>query len=107
VLFYAKETGMKNLEAVKKLAKDLRRESPRDPSEELGGFPKAARCVDKCRATLTGMQGDYVYGCPMDRGFLSSVGLGVEEFKQFVATGASDEDIDRFIRERAGAPATR
>ena len=96
---------MKDLEAVKKLAKDLRREEPRDPSEELGGYAKAARCVDKCRATLVGQQGEFLYGCPMDRGFLSSAGIGVEEFKQFVGTGATDEQIDKFIRERAAQAA--
>jgi hypothetical protein len=94
---------MKNLEAVKKLAKDLRREEPRDASEELGGYSKAARCVDKCRATLVGQQGEFIYGCPMDRSFLSAAGIGVEEFKQFVATGASDDAIDKYLREKAPA----
>ena len=92
---------MKNLEAVKKLAKDLRREEPRDPSEKLGGFEKAARCVDKCRATLVGQQGDFIYGCPMDRSFLDRAGVGVEEFKQFVATGASDSELEAWLQERA------
>lgn len=92
---------MKNLEAVKKLAKDLRKEEPRDPSEELGGFAKAARCVDKCRATLVGWEGEFIYGCPMDRSFLSAARIGVEEFKQFVATGADDEKIATFISEHA------
>ena len=94
---------MKDLEAVKKLAKDLRREEPRDPSEKLAGFEKAARCVDKCRATLVGQQGDFVYGCPMDRSFLGRVGVGVEEFKQFVATGVSDQEIETWLAERTKA----
>ncbi|HEY6225539.1 MAG TPA: DUF5069 domain-containing protein [Verrucomicrobiae bacterium] len=98
---------MKDLEAVRKLAKDLRREEPRDPSEELGGFAKAARCVDKCRATLVGQQGEFIYGCPMDRSFLSAAGIGVEEFKQFVATGVTDEQIDQYIRQRAPQAATK
>lgn len=90
---------MKNLEAVKKLAKDLRREEPRDPTERLAGFPKAARCVDKCRATLVGWQGDFVYGCPMDRSFLEPIGIGVEEFKQFVATGADDAEVEKWLQQ--------
>jgi hypothetical protein len=49
------------------------------------------------------MEGEYVYGCPMDRSFLSEAGIGVEEFKQFVATGVSDEEIDRWLREKAPA----
>jgi hypothetical protein len=93
------------LEAVKKLAKDLRRQEPRSSSEVLGGFERAARSLDKCRATLVGWQGDYVYGCPMDRTFLKEAGIGVEEFKQFVATGASDEEVARWIGERAPANA--
>ena len=91
---------MKNLDAVKKLAKNLRSEEPRDPAEKLAGFEKAARCVDKCRATLVGWQGDFIYGCPMDRSFLDRAGVGVEEFKQFVATGVSDQEIEKWLAER-------
>lgn len=92
---------MKDLEAVKKLARDLTREEPRDPSEKLAGFEKAARCVDKCRATLVGQQGDFIYGCPMDRSFLDRAGVGVEEFKQLVATGATDGEVEKWLEERA------
>ncbi len=56
-----------NLARVKELARDLRTEEPRPPYEELGGFPMAARCLDKCRASLLGWQGDFTYGCPLDR----------------------------------------
>ena len=91
---------MKDLETVKKLARDLRREEPRDPSEKLAGFEKAARCVDKCRATLVGQQGDFIYGCPMDRSFLDRAGVGVEEFKQFVASGVTDEQVEKWLQER-------
>ena len=99
---------MKNLEAVKKLARDLRSEEPRNPSEKLAGFEKAARCVDKCRATLVGQQGEFIYGCPMDRSFLSSAGIGVEEFKQFIATGATDNEIETWLQQhsKTARPAT-
>jgi hypothetical protein len=93
-----------NTEKVKKWAKDLRKEEPRPPSEELGGFELAARCVDKCRASLLGWQGDFQYGCAMDREFLDSAGINVDEFKEFVATGASDEEVDRWIKEHATEP---
>jgi hypothetical protein len=93
----------KNLEAVKRLAKDLRKEEPRSPQEELGGFQLAARCIDKCRATLVGSQGDYMYGCPMDQRFLAEAGIGAEELKYFVATGASDDEIANWIQEHAHA----
>jgi hypothetical protein len=98
---------MKDLEAVKRWAKDLRSESPRDPEEELGGFPGAARCVDKCRATLLGWQGEYMYACPMDQQFLNAAGIGANELKQFVATGASDDEVAQWIEEHAHASASR
>jgi hypothetical protein len=96
----------KSFEAVERWAKDLRSESPRDPEEELGGFAGAARCIDKCRATLLGWQGEYVYACPMDQRFLTAAGIGANELKSFVATGASDDEISRWIHEHAPAGAT-
>src|SRR5687768_9698502 len=90
-----------NMEAVKRQAKDLRRQEPRSPEEELGGFRLAARCLDKCRATLTGMAGDFTYGCPMDQQFLTAAGIDQEDFKNFVATGASDEQVAEWIEEHA------
>lgn len=93
----------KNLDAVKRLAKDLRKEEPRSAQEELGGFELAARCVDKCRATLVGQQGDFMYGCPMDQQFLRAAGIGAEELKAFVATGATDDEVATWIEEHAHA----
>ena len=95
----------KNREAVKRWAKDLRKELPRGAEEELGGFPGAARCIDKCRATILGWHGDYVYACPMDQRFLDAAGIGANELKSFVATGASDEEVVSWIEEHATAPA--
>src|SRR3954454_14906971 len=93
-----------NLEKVKELAKDLRKEEPRSTYEELGGFQMGARCLDKCRASLLGWQGDFKYNCPMDQEFLSEAGLDAEEFKEFVATGATDEEVEQWIQEHAHAP---
>ncbi|EEF61868.1 DUF5069 domain-containing protein [Pedosphaera parvula] len=94
-----------NLDKVKKMARDLRQEEPRSPDAELGGHQLAARCLDKCRATLVGWQGDFKYGCPMDREFLDDTGLDVQEFKDYVATGATDKEVDAWIREHANARA--
>lgn len=89
-----------DLEAVRKHAINLNQREPREPSAELAGFPRAARCLDKCRATLLGLQGDYDYACPMDQIFLKAAGIRAEDFKTFVATGASDEEVARWIEGR-------
>ena len=95
----------KDLDAVRRLARDLRKEPPRSEAEELGGFREAARCIDKCRATLVGWQGEYVYGCSLDQRFLSAAGIGANELKAFVATGAPDDEVANWIGQHARAPA--
>lgn len=90
-----------NLDAVKELAKDLGREEPRPPDEKLGGFPLAARALDKCRASLAGTAGDFQFNCPMDQQFFAASGIDAQDFRGFVASGASDEDVAGWIREHA------
>lgn len=89
------------------LAKDLRKEEPRHASEELAGFEGAARCLDKCRASLAGWQGEYQYGCPMDQMFFEEAGIDKKEFKHFVATGATDAEVEQWLKEHAGRTVSR
>jgi len=95
------ETNRGKLE---KLATDLRKTEPRDASNELGGFQGAARALDKCRATLLGWNGEYKYACPLDQMFFQEAGIDADEFKSVVATGASDSEVEGWLREHAGAP---
>ena len=65
-----------DLEKVKRLAKDLRTAYPRSPREKLGGYVIAARCVDKCRAFLLGMNGEYNYWpCSLASQWFSFTGI--------------------------------
>jgi hypothetical protein len=89
-----------NLEKVKLLARDLRngKEFPRSPREKLGGYVIAARCVDKCRAFLLGMNGEYNYWpCSLASQWFSFTGITPEQVKDVVGTGASDEEIANWI----------
>ena len=92
---------MENLERVKQLARDLRKEEPRPAHEELGGESHAARCLDKCRATLVGWNGEFQFGCPMDQHFFQETGIKSGEFRDLVATGATDDEVGRWIEQRA------
>ena len=94
-----------NKEKLEKLTVDLRHQEPRLASEQLAGFDGAARCLDKCRASLLGKAGDYTFGCPMDQAFFSGSGINKEEFKDFVAGGASDDEVEAWIEEHAHARA--
>ena len=87
-----------DLEKVKRLAKDLRKSYPRSPREKLGGYVIAARCVDKCRAFLLSMNGEYNYWpCSLAGQWFSFTGITPEQFKDVVATGASDEELATWI----------
>ncbi|MDX1951779.1 MAG: DUF5069 domain-containing protein [Verrucomicrobiota bacterium] len=98
-----KEAKDFNVEGVRKLARNLEREEPRSSEEKLGGFRIAARTLDKCRATLVQQQGDYMFGCPMDRQFFRESGINQQEFENLVATGASDEEVSKWIEEHAAS----
>ena len=86
---------------LKVLAKDLSKDFPRSPRETLAGYVIAGRTLDKCRATLIGTKGEYHFDCPLDNIFFGFAGIVSEEFKAFVGTGASDEEVAKWIEEKA------
>lgn len=90
---------MDSKEKLKMLAKDLSKEFPRSPREMIGGYVIAARAVDKCRADLAGTIGEYHSGCPLDEMFLEFAGISFGQFREFVATGANDQEIGDWIRK--------
>jgi len=89
----------KNLEKVKLLARDLRdgKQFPRSPRATLAGYVLAARAVDKCRAVLVGLEGEYHSNCPLDQRWLKFAEIDYDDFRAFVATGATDEEIAAWI----------
>lgn len=88
-------------EKLKSLAKDLTRDFPRSPRETLGGYVLAARMLDKCRATLNQTNGEYHFNCPLDKRILEFTGIDADAFKDFVATGASDQEVGEWIKSHA------
>src|ERR1700739_3362071 len=89
-------------ERIRALAPDLTRVAPRSARAALGPYRViAARAVDKCRAELAGRAGSYHYNCSLDRAFFEFTGIDAAEFKQFVGTGASDEEIVGWIAEKS------
>ena len=91
-----------NKDRLQSLARDLRKTPPRSPRETLGGFVIGARMLDKARADLLGIHGEYnFYPCGLGAYFWKFTGLDAQQFKDFVATGASDGEVDKWIREQA------
>ncbi len=94
---------MENLEKVKLLARDMRddKEFPRSPRETLGGYVLAARALDKCRSALVGLEGEYHSNCPVDKRWLDFAEIEYDAFRQFVATGATDDEVAEWISKNA------
>lgn len=86
---------------IDKHALDLTTAFPASPREVLGGYVIAKRTLDKCRAALAGTNGEYHFDCPLDNFFLDFVEISAEDFKKQVSTGASDEEMARWIEENA------
>lgn len=89
------------MSTVNELALDLNTEFPRSPRETLAGYVVAGRTLDKCRAVVAGTNGEYHYDCPLDNFWLGFVEISADDFKTFVATGANDEEVAKWIEENA------
>ncbi|HJT82572.1 MAG TPA: DUF5069 domain-containing protein [Chthoniobacterales bacterium] len=91
-----------NEQKLRTVTQDLRTAPPRSPRQKLGGFVIAARMVDKARADLLGINGEYnFYPCGLGAYFWKFTGLDHAKFREFVGTGASDPEIDKWIQENA------
>jgi hypothetical protein len=86
---------------VKKLAPNLKKGFPHSPHAMLGGYILAKRAVDKCRAGLAGTLGEYHDDCPLDNIFLGFAGIKFADLRKFVATGADDAAVGKWIEKNA------
>jgi hypothetical protein len=84
-----------------KNAPDLTQRPPRSPRVRLGGFAVLPRMLDKGRATIAGLNGEYIYACPTDRRLLDFLGLKPEALKKQLATGKGDGEMLAWILKNA------
>lgn len=92
---------MNNQDKVKLLAKDLSKTAPRSARDTLAGYVIAARTLDKCRAVLAGTADEYHFDCPLDNFFFGFAEIKGDDFKDFVATGATDDEVAEWITQNA------
>lgn len=84
-------------------APDLRVSPPRRGRELLGGYAFLARMIDKVRAMHAGTIGDYVGYCEMSFAFLHKTGIAKDSFDAIIMSGATDEEVVRFVDAHATA----
>lgn len=72
---------------------DLNKDYPRSPNTKLGPYVLLARTIDKARSTFAGKDGGYHWDCPLSKMFFDFKGIDSKAFGEYVASGASDEEI--------------
>ncbi len=89
-------------EKLQKLAKNLDQEPPRSPRELLGGYVILARCVDKCRSSLLGINGEYNYWpCSVCSHLEEFSGVDHQLLQEFVASGANDDEVAEWFSSQS------
>lgn len=83
-------------------AKDLTKEPPRSPYVRIAGFALMARAIDKGRAHIAGMEGNYHFKCPVDRMFLSFARIKAKDFEEKLREGLSDHEMGEWVKETSG-----
>lgn len=82
-------------------APDLTQRPPRSPRQKLGGYVILPRAIDKGRAKLAGTIGEYHFACPLDKRFLSFVGIEPEALLEQLKAGKGDGEILAWVQENA------
>jgi len=82
-------------------APDLTQRPPRSPRCRLGGYAGLPRMLDKGRATIAGLNGEYHYDCPLDQRILSFLGISAQALKAQLAAGKGDGEILEWINAHA------
>jgi hypothetical protein len=83
---------------------DLTQHPPRSPRVRLGGLVILPRMIDKARATKAGKNGEYTYGCSLDRNVLDFLGVEAEELKLQIDKGLGDGEILGWLMANAKKP---
>src|SRR5438093_1313546 len=82
-------------------APDLTQRPPRSPRSRLGGYVVLPRMLDKGRATIAGKNGEYHFNCPLDKRFLSFVGIDADKLLAELKKGKGDGEILEWIQANA------
>ena len=67
----------------------------------VAGYVHLGRMIDKCRAVLSGTEGEYIYPCPMDERLMDFAGITSEQFTATVKANPTDEDVVAWFRQAA------
>ena len=82
-------------------APDLTKRPPRSPRCRLGGYAILPRLLDKGRAEIAGLNGEFNYNAPLDQHIINFLGLDVAALREQLAAGKGDGEILEWINANA------
>ena len=78
-----------------------RQRPPRSPRCRLGGYAILPRLLDKGRAEIVGLNGEFNYNAPLDLHIINFLGLDVVALREQLAAGKGDGEILEWINANA------
>jgi hypothetical protein len=82
-------------------APDLTKRPSRSPRCRLGGYAMLPRMLDKGRAEIAGLNGEFKYDVPIDQHIINFLGLDVAALREQLAAGKGDGEILEWINSNA------
>ncbi len=82
-------------------APDLTKRPPRSPRCRLGGYAILPRMLDKGRAEIASINGEFHYNCPLDQHIINFLGFDPEALHEQLAAGKGDGEILEWINSNA------
>ena len=80
------------------LKRDLTTSYPRSVREPYLGVVQLGRAVDKGIALANGLNGEYNFDCPMDKGVLSFLGIDGNVLLDVIKNAPSESDIEAYLK---------
>ncbi|MBV8299733.1 MAG: DUF5069 domain-containing protein [Candidatus Eremiobacteraeota bacterium] len=80
------------------LKRDLTSSYPRSVREEYLGVVQLGRAVDKGIATANGLNGEYNYDCPMDKGVFEFLGIDGGALLEVIKNAQSESEIEAYLK---------
>ena len=80
------------------LKRDLTTGYPLSVRDKLLGVVQLARAIDKGIATANGLNGEYNFDCPMDKGLFAFLGLDGSALMDVIKSAQSDAEIEAYVK---------
>jgi hypothetical protein len=80
------------------LKRDLTTSYPRSVRDESLGVVQLARAVDKGIATANGLQGEYNFDCPMDKGVFDFLGVDGNALLDVIKKAQSESEVEAYLK---------